>query len=411
MSLNQTPLGNRLHIAIFGRRNTGKSSLINALTNQKIALVSEIAGTTTDPVYKTMELLPVGPVVFIDTAGIDDTGELGQLRVEKTRQVINKTDLALLVIEPRSGVTHFDLDLAAQIKSKNIPLVAVLNKVDLPGYSREEVASWEKKLGHRLVLTSARTGDGIWELKRQIILNAPQDHDRAKLVGDLVKPGDLVVLVIPIDKAAPKGRLILPQQQTIRDIIENDAIAVVTKEHELKETLNSLGKKPSLVITDSQAFLKVCADTPGDIPLTSFSILFARYKGELAPLIEGVKGLKNLQRNSRVLVVEGCTHHRQADDIAKVKIPRWLRQLAGGELDFAWASGTFFPEDLSRFDLVVHCGGCMLNAREMKYRIGCCREKGVPVVNYGMLIAYVHGVLERALEPFPLAGELLVSPL
>ncbi|MFZ5640418.1 MAG: [FeFe] hydrogenase H-cluster maturation GTPase HydF [Bacillota bacterium] len=414
MSLNETPVSGRLHIAIFGRRNAGKSSLINALTSQKIALVSEVAGTTTDPVYKTMELLPVGPVVIIDTAGIDDAGELGRLRVEKTFRVLNKTDLAVLVVDPAAGVTDFELDLAAKIKAKNIPLVGVLNKTDLLKKDPEEInaraeliRTWEKELGKKLVRVSAMTGDGIDELKRQIILNAPVDDDKAKIVGDLIKPGDFVVLVVPIDKAAPKGRLILPQQQTIRDIIESDAIAIVTKEHELKETLNSLGKKPALVITDSQAFLKVSADTPADIPLTSFSILFARHKGELLPLIEGVKALRNLKNDSKILIVEGCTHHRQADDIGKVKIPRWLRQIAGGQLEFAWAAGTFFPEDLSRYDLVVHCGGCMLNTREMKYRIGCCLEQAVPIVNYGMLIAHVHGVLERALAPFPFAGEIL----
>jgi [FeFe] hydrogenase H-cluster maturation GTPase HydF len=411
MSLNETPVSGRLHIAIFGRRNAGKSSLINALTGQKIALVSDVAGTTTDPVHKTMELLPVGPVVIIDTAGIDDTGELGQLRVEKTHQVLNKTDLAVLVVDPASGVTDFELDLAAKVKAKNIPLVGVLNKTDLlkegPDDLTERIRTWEKELGHKLVRVSARTGEGINELKRQIILNAPVDDGQAQIVGDLIKPGDIVVLVVPIDKAAPQGRLILPQQQTIRDIIECDAIAVVTKEHELKKTLNSLGRKPALVITDSQAFLKVSADTPADIPLTSFSILFARHKGELLPLIEGVKALKNLKNDSRILIVEGCTHHRQADDIGKVKIPRWLRQIAGGQLEFDWAAGTFFPEDLSGYDLVVHCGGCMLNSREMKYRIGCCLEQSVPIVNYGMLIAYVHGVLERALEPFPYADEML----
>lgn len=407
MSLNQTPVGNRLHITIFGRRNAGKSSLINALTGQRVALVSDVAGTTTDPVYKTMELLPIGPVVIIDTAGIDDVGELGQLRVEKTLQVLNKTELAVLVIEPARGVTQYELDLAVKIKAKNVPLVAVLNKTDLLEENAEQIKTWEKQLGQKLVPVSARTGEGIHELKRQIIRKAPQDHDKAKIVGDLIKPGDFVVLVVPIDKAAPKGRLILPQQQTIRDIIESDAIAIITKEHELKETLNSLGKKPALVITDSQAFLKVCADTPNDIPLTSFSILFARYKGELLPMIKGIKALRDLKSNSKILIVEGCTHHRQADDIGKVKIPRWLRQIAGGELEFAWAAGTFFPEDLSGYDLVVHCGGCMLNAPEMKYRIGCCLEKGVPIVNYGMLIACVHGVLERALAPFAFANELL----
>lgn len=407
MSLNQTPLASRLHIAILGRRNAGKSSLINALTCQNIALVSEVPGTTTDPVYKTMELLPVGPVVFIDTAGIDDVGHLGSLRVEKTAQVLRKTELAVLVIDPLGGVTEFELELAARIKAKGIPLVAVLNKCDISEITDEQVRDWEKQLGEKTVQVSAKNSDGIAELKRRIIDKAPRDRDKDKLVSDLIYPGDIVVLVVPIDKAAPKGRLILPQQQTIREIIENDAIAVVTKEHELKETFDSLGKKPSLVITDSQVFLKVSADTPQDIPLTSFSILFARYKGELWPMIQGIKALESLRDNSRILIVEGCTHHRQADDIAKVKIPRWLRQLTGGGLEFEWASGTFFPEDLARYDLVVHCGGCMLNSNEMKYRIGCCREIGVPIVNYGMLIARVHGILERALAPFPLAAEML----
>ncbi|MHB9094072.1 MAG: [FeFe] hydrogenase H-cluster maturation GTPase HydF [Eubacteriales bacterium] len=415
MSLNQTPVAERLHISIFGRRNVGKSSLINALTDQKIALVSEVAGTTTDPVYKTMELLPIGPVVITDTAGIDDMGELGQLRVERTIQVLNKTDLAVLVIEPEDGVTGFESELVSQIKARNIPAVAVLNKTDLLGKgpaqtglseeNPEEVKELEKRLGLRLVLVSALTGEGIDELKRQIILMAPDDFDKTRLVSDLVKPGDLVVLVVPIDKSAPKGRLILPQQQVIRELIESGAIAVVTREHELKETLNSLGRKPSLVITDSQAFEQVSADTPKSIPLTSFSILFARYKGELVPLIKGVKAVRDLKPDGKILIVEGCTHHRQADDIARVKIPRWLRQKAGDELTFEWANGTFFPQDLTRFDLVVHCGGCMLNPREMKYRIACCRGKRVPIVNYGMLIAYVHGILERALEPFRLAAE------
>lgn len=405
--MNSTPMGNRLHIAIFGRRNAGKSSLINALTNQDIALVSNTPGTTTDPVYKTMELLPVGPVVIIDTAGLDDEGELGNLRVEKSYDVLRKTNLAVVVISAADGVTDFERSFIKYLKGRNIKVIGVLNKIDIKKESLTEIDEVKKQLGITVIGVSAREKVGIEDLKRIIGENSEYDESQLSIVGDLINPGDFVVLVTPIDKAAPKGRLILPQQQTIRDIIEKDAIAVVTKEHELKETLRNLGKKPSLVITDSQAFLKVSADTPADIPLTSFSILFARYKGELLEMVKGLKSIENLESGSRVLVVEGCTHHRQSDDIGKVKIPRWIRQICGAEVDFEWASGTHFPKDLKDFDLIVHCGACMLNKLEMQYRMSIARDNGVAITNYGMLIAHVQGILKRALAPFPAVSMLL----
>ena len=405
--MNNTPMGNRVHIAIFGRRNAGKSSLINALTNQDIALVSNIPGTTTDPVYKTMELLPLGPVVIIDTAGLDDEGELGNLRIEKTYDVLRKTNLALLVFSSEEGVTPFEKDFAAHLKSLGINALAVINKCDLKEVPADTMKAYSKDLGMPVAAVSSRTGMGMEAFKRNIAEAAKVDDSQLSLVGDLIHPGDLVVLVTPIDKAAPKGRLILPQQQTIRDILESDAMAVVTKEHELKETLRSLGKKPAMVITDSQAFLKVSADTPPDIPLTSFSILFARQKGELVEMVKGLRAIESLKSGSRVLVVEGCTHHRQSDDIGKVKIPRWVRQISGGEIEFEWASGTFFPKDIEKYDAIVHCGGCMLNKQEMQFRIRTAKEQDVAITNYGMLIAYVQGILKRALEPFPAVSLLL----
>ncbi len=405
--MNSTPMGNRLHIGIFGRRNAGKSSLINALTDQEIALVSGVAGTTTDPVYKTMELLPVGPVVIIDTAGLDDEGELGNLRVQKTYDVLRKTNLAVVVLNALDGVTEFEAGLVKKLKSLGIPAVAAVNKTDLKELPQPELEKIGQDLGLPVLGVSAEKRLGINPLKKLIAENAKFDDSQLSLVSDLIAPGDFVVLVTPIDKAAPKGRLILPQQQTIRDIIEADAIAVITKEHELKETLGSLKKRPSMVITDSQAFLKVSADTPEDIRLTSFSILFARYKGELMEMVKGLKKLEELQAGSRVLVVEGCTHHRQADDIGKVKIPRWVRQMNGGEIEFEWASGTYFPEEIKKFDAIVHCGGCMLNKQEMQYRINVAKENCIAITNYGMLIAYMQGVLKRALKPFPAASLLL----
>ncbi|WP_026486370.1 [FeFe] hydrogenase H-cluster maturation GTPase HydF [Caldanaerobius polysaccharolyticus] len=401
--MNTTPKSERLHIAVFGRRNAGKSSIINALTNQSVSLVSDVAGTTTDPVYKSMELLPIGPVLFIDTAGVDDVGELGQMRVKKTYEVLNKTDLALLVVDSSQGMEEYEKDILNRIKEKKIPVVGVVNKADLCEVPESEIQLWEKEWGIKFVKVSALSKRGISDLKRAIVVNAPYEDREMTIVGDLVRDGQIAVLVVPIDKAAPKGRLILPQQQVIRDILDHDAIAVVTKEHELKQTLDSLGRKPALVITDSQAFLKVDADTPKDIPMTSFSILFARYKGDLNQLVAGAKAIEGLKPGDKVLIAEACTHHRQADDIATVKIPRWLRQLVGGDLEFSWASGGDFPEDLEEYKLIVHCGGCMINRREMMYRLSVAAEKGVPIVNYGVLIAYVLGVLDRALDPFPLA--------
>lgn len=400
-NLNETPNSSRLQIAILGRRNAGKSSLINALTGQKVALVAEEPGTTTDPVVKAMELLPLGPVALIDTAGIDDRGALGELRVERTYKVLERTDLALLVLDSQSGVSDFEVELLHKIRSRKIPAVGVVNKVDLAGYDKAKGFQWQEQLQLKLVEVSAKTGAGIAELKKALIRNAPQDDPGPSLMGDLIRAGDWVVLVIPVDSAAPKGRLILPQQQVLREVLDQGGIAITTKEDRLKETLEQLGRKPAIVITDSQAFKKVAADTPEEIPLTSFSILFARYKGDLLELVRGVKALKGIQPGDRVLVAEGCTHHRQCDDIGTVKIPRWLRQLVGGEIKFEWASGRSLPEDLSRFRLVIHCGGCMLNRREMSYRVELAKEQGVPIVNYGVFIAYAQGAFPRALRPFP----------
>ncbi|GIM27430.1 [FeFe] hydrogenase H-cluster maturation GTPase HydF [Clostridium polyendosporum] len=403
MSLNSTPRSERVHIALFGKRNAGKSSIINAITNQEIAIVSDVKGTTTDPVYKSIEILPIGPCVIIDTAGLDDEGELGELRKKKTLEVLDKTDVALVVVDGTIGVTDYDKTIVDIIKEKNIPVIGILNKVDKIENVQEVPQIMAKELAIQVVPVSASTKKGIKEVKNKIISLLPEDEDKFKIVGDLVSPGDIVVLVTPIDKAAPKGRLILPQQQTIRDILESDAIAIVTKEFELRETLDSLAKKPKLVITDSQVFLKVAADTPKDMMMTSFSILFARYKGDLVELVKGVKAIKSLKDGDKILVAEGCTHHRQADDIARVKIPRWLRQLTGKELVFEFSSGVVFTDDVTQYSLIVHCGGCMLNRTAMCSRINDAKEYQVPIVNYGILIAHVHGILERALQPFPLA--------
>ncbi|WP_371365037.1 GTPase Der [Sporomusa rhizae] len=405
--MQDTPKGSRLHIAIFGRRNAGKSSLINALTSQDIALVSDVPGTTTDPVYKAMEILPIGPVMIIDTAGIDDVGDLGALRVERTMQVLNKTDLAVVVIEPEQGVTDFEREIVKEIRKRGLPMAGVVNKIDLWPVTADVLSSWGSDLNLALLGISAKTGQGIEELKRVMIKLAPDDWEGPPLIGDLVSPGDTVVLVVPIDLAAPKGRLILPQVQTIRDLLDNDACAVVVKERELKEALEGLKNPPKLVVTDSQEFMKVGADTPSEVQLTSFSILLARHKGDLETLVAGAKAIESLQPGDKVLISEGCTHHRQADDIGKVKIPRWLRQSVGDELDFEWVSGGTFPPDIAKYKLIVHCGGCMLNRREMLYRLAMAREAGVPIVNYGLLIAHVHGILHRALAPFPLAQMIL----
>jgi [FeFe] hydrogenase H-cluster maturation GTPase HydF len=403
MSLNSTPRSERVHIALFGRRNAGKSSVINAITEQEISIVSEVKGTTTDPVYKSIEILPIGPCVIIDTAGLDDEGDLGELRKKKTIEVLDKTDVALIVVDGTVGVTEEDIKIVKEVKEKNIPVLGILNKIDQLSSYDEVAQDMAKKLSIQVVPASAALNKGIKEIKNKIISLLPHEEDKFKIVGDLINPGDLVVLVTPIDKAAPKGRLILPQQQTIRDILESDAIAVVTKEHELRQTLESLGRKPKLVITDSQVFLKVSADTPKDIMLTSFSILFARYKGDLAEMVRGIKAIKKLKDGDKILVSEGCTHHKQADDIARVKIPRWLRQLTGKELTFEYSSGVVFTDDVKQYALIVHCGGCMLNRTAMCSRIDDAKAYNVPIVNYGMLIAYVQGILERALEPFPMA--------
>lgn len=403
MSLNQTPISNRLHIAIFGQTNAGKSSLINAITAQEIALVSEVRGTTTDPVYKAMELLPLGPVMMIDTAGLNDSSQLGDLRKKKTIEVLNKTDVAIVVIDSSAEDLHFEKALIQTIQNKKITVIGVLNKTDIRPINKVRQNQLSSTLGIPLIALSANTGEGIKTLKEHLAKSVPVDEDRFKIVGDLIHPGDLVVLVTPIDKAAPKGRLILPQQQTIRDILESDAIAVVCKEHELRETLTKLGTKPKMVITDSQAFLKVAADTPKDIPMTSFSILFARHKGDLMQLVKGARAIEVLRDGDKVLVSEGCTHHRQSDDIGTVKIPRWLRQMTGKELTFDYVSGSSFTESAKDYALVIHCGACMLNKKAMAHRLETVDSFGVPIVNYGVMIAYVHGILDRALEPFPLA--------
>lgn len=398
--MQDTPKANRLHIAIFGRRNAGKSSLINALTQQDIALVSAIPGTTTDPVFKAMEIPPLGPCMIIDTAGIDDVGELGELRTKKSRAVLNQTDLALLVIDPAAGISKFERELKEEIIARDIPVIGVLNKTDLGPVETNQL---EKELGLPLVPVSSRTREGIRLLKERIIQSAPAAFEEPHIVGDLLSPGDICVLVVPIDLAAPKGRLILPQVQTIRDILDNDAIATIVKESGLREALAGLAQKPHLVITDSQAFRQVAAETPDDVLMTSFSILFARYKGDLLELVRGAKAIETLRPGDKVLIAEACTHHAQADDIGRVQIPRWLCQYVGGELDFQWSSGSGYPDNLAEFKLVVHCGACMINRRQMLHRIDMARENHVPIVNYGVLLAFVHGILDRALKPFPQA--------
>ncbi|AVX21209.1 MULTISPECIES: [FeFe] hydrogenase H-cluster maturation GTPase HydF [Carboxydocella] len=393
----ETPRANRLHIALFGRRNAGKSSLINALTNQDIALVSPIPGTTTDPVYKAMEILPLGPVVLIDTAGLDDEGELGQLRVQKTREVLPKADLALLVVDATTGITSFDREIAALCRQHNLPLVGVLNKSDL---ADPDLAAARAVLDLPWVKVSSRTGAGIEELKQAMIEQAPQNWEPETILGDLVKPGDTVVLVVPIDSAAPKGRLILPQVQVLRDCLDHGVMAYVCREFELEQTLANLQQPPALVVTDSQAFGLVSRLVPENVPLTSFSILYARYKGDLATLAAGARAISALKPGDRVLIAEACTHHRQPDDIGRAKIPRWLNQLAGGELQYTWSSGQGYPDNLEDFKLIVHCGACMLNRRSMLHRLQQARSRQVPIVNYGVLIAAVHGILERVLKPF-----------
>ncbi len=401
--MNETPKGSRLHIALLGRRNAGKSSLINALTNQETALVSAMPGTTTDPVYKAMEILPLGPVMIIDTAGIDDEGELGLKRVEKSMDVLAKADLVLLVLDSAQGIARKDQELLEKVRNKKIPVIAIANKSDLHELTQGEREQWEKQLGITLLAVSSATKAGIDKLKQAIIAQTPAEWEGLPIIGDLVTGGDTVILVVPIDLAAPKGRLILPQVQTIRDLLDHDAFCVVVKERELKSALDNLKQPPKLVVTDSQEFLKVAADTPPGIALTSFSILFARHKGDLNTLVAGARQIDDLMIGDRILIAEGCTHHRQADDIGHVKIPRWLRQRVGGQLEFDWVSGGDFPSDLSPYQLIVHCGACMLNRREMLSRLARAQEQHVPIVNYGVLIAHLHGILSRTLTPFPLA--------
>ena len=394
MSMNATPSGERVHIGFFGRRNAGKSSVVNAFTGQELSVVSEVKGTTTDPVLKSMELLPLGPVVIMDTPGFDDEGALGELRVKKTKQVLNRADCAVLVVDATAGLTPVDRELLALFREKNLPYLIAYNKSDL--------AAAPGELEEPGLLVSAKTGENIHELKERVARLVDREGPQPHLVADLLAPGDLVVLVVPIDSAAPKGRLILPQQQTIRDILEARAVSVVTGVEELPQTLQSLGKAPRLVITDSQAFGAVNKLVPRQIPLTSFSILMARYKGTLDQSAAGAAQLDRLQDGDKVLLSEGCTHHRQCEDIGTVKIPRWLREYTGKDLVLEHSSGRDFPEDLSPYRLIIHCGGCMLGEREMAYRQKTAQDAGVPFTNYGMAIAQMHGILQRSLEP--LAG-------
>ncbi|MDR1537251.1 MAG: [FeFe] hydrogenase H-cluster maturation GTPase HydF [Clostridiales bacterium] len=393
MSLDATPSSERVHIGIFGKRNAGKSSLLNAMTGQDHAVVSDVKGTTTDPVKKSMELLPIGPVLITDTPGIDDDTELGALRTDKTRQVLRQTDAALLVVDATIGLESDDEKLIRLFKDYGIGYLVVFNKSDLLELIPPE--------GENEIYVSCESMARIGELRERISKIAVFDEEKLRIVGDLLNPGDFVVLATPIDKAAPKGRLILPQQQAIRDVLEADAAAIVVKEFELREVLENLRKKPALVITDSQVFAKVSADTPEDVPLTSFSILMARYKGVLDQAVEGVKALDGLEVEDEVLICEGCTHHRQCDDIGTVKLPRWIRRHCGTQARFSFASGGDFPDDVSRFKLILHCGGCMLNAREMRHRLRQAVLQGVPLTNYGVAIAHMQGILKRSLSIFP----------
>ena len=403
MSLTTTPSGERIHISLFGCRNAGKSSLINALTGQKLAIVSDYKGTTTDPVSKAMELLPLGPVLLTDTPGLDDVGELGAMRMEKTWQVLGKTDIALLVVDASQGIRPEDRALLARLKEQKLPRLVVMNQCDrLP-----ENAPRPSLEGEETLWVSAATGENIHQLKEAIARLKPDAARERHIVADLLSPGDRVVLVTPIDESAPKGRLILPQQQTIRDILEAGAMAFVTRETELPQTLAALKEPPRMVITDSQAFAKVSKDVPETVPLTSFSILFARYKGSLEQAVRGVTALEGVNDGDKVLISEGCTHHRQCNDIGTVKLPGWIRKKTGKEPEFVFTSGGEFPQDLSPYRLIVHCGGCMLNEREMQSRNRRAKEQGIPMTNYGILIAYMTGILKRSVELFPDIAALL----
>jgi [FeFe] hydrogenase H-cluster maturation GTPase HydF len=400
--MNTAPKGLRLHIGIFGRRNAGKSSLLNALTRQQVSIVSPQAGTTTDPVEKAIELQPLGPVLFIDTAGIDDAGSLGQLRVEKTRQTIERTEIAILVTEAGRWES-FEEDLLADFATRKISTIVVINKVDVTP-ADASLCERLRAAQQRVVLLSAVTGEGLDELRHALLDLAPADFiDTPSIAGDLVGAGEMAVLVVPIDKEAPRGRLILPQVQTIRDLLDSDAMCVVVKERELRALLGRLKMPPKLIVTDSQAFLKVAADTPPQVPMTSFSILMARFKGDLAAQVEGALRIESLRAGDRVLIAEACSHHPIGEDIGRVKIPRWLTQFTGAKLEIEHMQGRDFPADLSSYKLVIHCGACMWNRRQMLSRIWQCRQAGVPITNYGLTIAYTLGIFARALAPFPAA--------
>lgn len=401
MSLNNTPSADRLHIAFFGKRNAGKSSVVNAVTGQELAIVSDTLGTTTDPVTKAMELLPLGPVVIIDTPGIDDEGELGRLRVRKSYQVLNKTDIAVLVVAADIGLSHEDKELTERFKDKNIPYIIAYNKSDIAAVSAQSDSE---------IVVSAKTGENINELKEKIAALSKKPESTKTIVSHMLKKEDIAVLVVPIDESAPKGRLILPQQQTIRDLLDHHCTAVVTQPEELPQTLSSLAKKPAVVITDSQAFARVSKDTPDDIILTSFSILFANYKGNLRLAVEGVKALDTLKSGDKILISEGCTHHRQCGDIGTVKLPRLIQKYTGlSDLEYEWTSGTGFADKLTGYKMIIHCGGCMLSEREMQYRLKCARDDGVPITNYGTAIAYMNGILKRSLSIFPEIRNLMNS--
>ncbi|BDZ79471.1 [FeFe] hydrogenase H-cluster maturation GTPase HydF [Claveliimonas bilis] len=404
MSLNNTPSSERVHIGIFGKRNAGKSSLINAVTSQNLAIVSDIKGTTTDPVMKAMELLPLGPVVLIDTPGLDDSGELGLMRIQKAHQALNRCDIAVLVIDALEGITPEDGKILEKIQKKQIPCILAINKCDLLSSFDSPVPLTDSLPDSiHTIRISARNGQGIFELKEMLAASLPEEDKGRRIVGDLIHPSSLVILVIPIDKAAPKGRLILPQQQTIRDILDSGAYALTVRETELAAALSSIRRTPDLVITDSQVFPYVAEIVPEEIPLTSFSILFARYKGNLKTLADGARALDSLKEDDTILISEGCTHHRQCEDIGTVKLPNLIRKHTGcKDLTFSFTSGTEFPADLSGFSMIVHCGGCTLNEREMKYRLSCAEDAGIPITNYGTAIAHMNGILPRCLQPFSL---------
>ncbi len=402
--MEKTPKGMRLHIGIFGRRNVGKSSFLNSLTRQQVSIVSEIAGTTTDPVEKPMELLPIGPVLFIDTAGIDDVGALGEMRVRGTEKIFGRTDVAVIVADAAEW-GEFEEKLVVEFRERNVPVIVLLNKSDISKPSAEIVARLQNEK-IPFVLSIASEGKGMLEFREELIKNVPEDFLAAgTIAGDLVPPGEMAILVVPIDLEAPRGRLILPQVQTIRDLLDNDSFCLVVKERELRNALESLKRPPALVVTDSQAFLKVAGDTPDSIPLTSFSILFARYKGDLETFVEGAMAIERLRPGDKVLVAEACSHHPIGEDIGRVKIPRWLTQFVGGKLDFEHIQGHDFPEDISPYKLIVHCGSCVFNKRALLSRILKCRKLSVPITNYGVAIAYSLGIFERALSPFPGALE------